>query len=1087
MRLPHLAAILILLAFPLSLLLAQDLVVEQSFPLLPDQFDYQISSLPIINGSESVFADTLLLIKGLDYRMDFRAGTLTLLRFPDADLLMVSYILIPPELTLPRYLYQELEPSDSLFQSIAPRPRNWIPDDGKLIISGAKTFAVSFSDENAFDLKQSLFVNLNGELSRNVNIAAQLSDSQSKLTPEGDSKELSSLDKVFIRVYGTQYEIAMGDLDWEFKDTRYINYRTSIEGLNAWYRDRQFVQAGYTASAGKPAIQAILIVDGKQGPYYLNPTGFQSNYLIIAGSEQIYRNGALLERGTDYYIDYSEGSVMFRSLVVSSDLVNAWFQYADEFYKQSTLFNSSKIQILPGLSLAHHFIRQADAKDSPLLYEFNTADLDSLRIAGDRMAWGNGVTHVESGLGNYALRTTEDGGQYYEYAAGDSASVYNITFSYVGPGNGDYEEFSSGKFRYMGDGLGSWLPQKRLIPAVLRNNADLALNFEHKALELGVEGIYTTNDKNTFSALDDEDNRSGLLSAWGRLKTGEEARETWLGLDFEKRWANSFLFSQESGYSEEYDLALLTPADSLGQWRLDMTLGSQAWSAWKPQLTARFRDIPGLYNQKALRLVSNSTGKGVLPALNLRSTLSWQDFAEDELSSLMQYHDLSSSWDFRWLKAKLLLNYNSLEYSQPSTVNPDSRYYRVNPQITLGDAKKSLSQLGFTLDNNSRKDTDWIASSSSQTYALKHSTTTLDHNLNLDITHREVQKEGDNPKNSYNLASFRNSHYFLKQAVMLLGNYQLNQTEFFPRIRELEYLGHSLGLYDSTGVYTPDGDWDYVYITSGRGTLSSEINGQISLYLKPGNYFPKWSWIRGDIILQGTLQDSLMADWRGYFLYPETVFGAPSTIFGNQRTSQTMWLDIFPNRVIGSLGTQFNRSLDNRYQSQSRSSEALYTAEFDFKSFWGNNFNLRYGHSNEIDSRYLSDITLNELRLLMQRNFSTSSIGTLNLSGYLEKGLRQDSADGYQLRGLGLEPGYRGVWGKKARVTGTLGLRYNQREGSDFLTFLPDKRAGLLFNWSVSAVYRLNSFSSATCEYSGTAYPGQDVKHSLKLEFKAEL
>ncbi len=1085
MRLSFLAAVLILFTISFSPLAAQSLVLEQTLPLLPDQLSYQIAPSPIITGSESVFADTLLLISGLDYGIDHRAGTLTLLRFPEAEYLRISCLLVPPELARPRWLYRELEPSDSLFQSVAPRPRNWLPDDGKLLISGAKTFAITFSDEDAFDLKQSLFVNLNGELSRNVNIAAQLSDSQSKLTPEGDSKELSSLDKVFIRVYGRQYEIAMGDLDWEFTNTRYINYRTSIEGLNAWYRDRHFAQAGFTAASGKPASQAITVIDGKQGPYYLNPTGWQSSYLITAGSEQIFRNGILLERGTDYYIDYSEGSVMFRGLVVSSDQINAWFQYADEYYKQSTLFNSSRIQILPGLALSHHFIRQTDAKDTPLLYAFSPADLDSLNAAGDRLAWGNGIAQVAPGLGSYVLRLTGDGVPYYEYAAGDTTAAYNLTFSYVGLGSGDYEEFSSGKYRYVGAGQGSWLPQKRLVPAVLRNNADLALNYESKALELGVEGIYTTNDKNTFSTVDDEDNRGGLLSAWGRLKTGEEARESWIGLDFEQRWANSFLFSQQSGYAEEYDLALLAPSDSLAQWRLDLTLGSRAWDAWKPQLTARFRNIPGLYSQKALRLLSQSAGRGALPSLDLRSTLSWQDFAAGDGSSLMQYHDLRGSWDFSWLKAKLLATYNSLEHSAATPLEPDSRYYRVNPQLTLASGKTSLFQLSFIQDNSFRKDPDWVSSSSSQTYALKHSTTTLNHNLSVDLTHRQIHTEG--PKNSYNLVSFRNSHYFLKQAVMLLGNYQLNQTEFFPRIRELEYIGDGLGLYDSTGVYTPDGDWDYIFITSGRGTLSSEINGQLSLYLKPGNHFPKWNWLRGDLILQGTLQDSLMTDWRSYLIFPESAFSGPSTIFGNQRSSQTLWLDLVPNRVIGSLGAQYNRSLDNRYQSQSRASESLYSAEFDLKNFWGNNFNLRYLHSNETDSRYLSDITLNELRVLVQRNFSSNNIGTLNLTGSLENGLRQQSEDGYRLRGLGLEPGYRGVWGKKARVNGSFGLRYNLRDGSDFLYFLPEKRAGLLLNWSVSAVYRLNSFSSATVEYNGNAYPDQDVKHALKLEFKAEL
>ena len=1087
-RLPGILALFALLTLLPASLAAGSLVVSKSVEIVPGQVDYTISESPIISGSEAVYADTLLLARGVDYRLDCRKGILSLLRFPAANYLRVSFILIPPRLIQKQYLYEVLPPSDSLFKSIAPRKREWLGDDGKLLISGAKTFALTFSDDEAFDLKQSLYVNLNGELSRNVNIAAQLSDSQSKLTPEGDSKELSSLDRVFIRVFGRQYELAMGDLDWKFEGTRYINYQTSIEGLNAWYSDRHYLQAGYTATGGKSASQTIAIIDGKQGPYYLNPTGFQSTFLIIAGSEKIYRNGNLLERGTDYYIDYSEGSVMFRTLVVSSDLVNAFFQYSDDYYNQSTYFNSSRLQILPGLALSHHFIHQADAKDSPLLYDFTPADLDSLRNAGDRIVWGAGVAEVAAGQGAYIRKFTNEGIAYYEYAPTDSTASYNVTFSYVGSGNGDYEEFSSGKFRYVGSGLGAWLPQKRLIPAVKRSNADLALKYENRGFELGVEGIYTANDKNTFSKNDDSDNASGRLYAYGIWKTGAPDRETYLKLAWEKKWNASYLFAQNVDSGAEYDLALLPAADSLAQQQVDLTLGSRAWNWWKPELTLRYKDIPDLYLQRALRLVSRTSGKGLLPALDLRSTLSAQAYRDsDTPNSLLQFHDLSSSWALNWLKAKLLFTYNALEYAQPSALYIGNRYYKFTPQIALGDAKTTLSQVSVTWDDTSLQTDGWNSISNSRTYTLKHSTTTRDHNVNLDLTHREIRKQGENPRSNYDLVTFRDSHNFLKQAVMLLGNYQLNQTEFYPKIRELEYIGDGLGLYDSTGVYTSDGDWDYVYITSDQGTLSTEINGQLSLYLKPGNYFPKWQRVHSDVILQATEQGSGLSDWRSYVFYPGYVFNAGSTIYGKQSLNSALWVDIVANRVLGSIGFDAERSLDNRYQSLSRTSDKTFTAELDFKQFWSNNFNLKYELGNETDTRYMSDITRQDLELLAQRNLSANSLLTVTLSGGDEKGLRQSGTESYQLRGIGLKPGYRGVWGKKGRLSGSFGLRYNERSGSDFLTFLPDKRAGLLLDWNISAIYRLNSFSSASLEYTGKAYPDQDASHSLKMEFKAEL
>jgi len=1078
------ALTLLFLSLLLAPLAGMDLLEERVLPLIPDQFEYEVTSHAIIAGSELVYADSLALLPGIDYKLEPRHGKLILLRFPDAEYLKISCLLVPPELAEPRFVYREFEPVDSLFQSIKPRSRSLVPDEGKLLISGAKTFAISFSDESSFDLKQSLFVNLDGELGKNVNIAARLSDSQSKLAPEGDSKELSSLDRVFVKVYGRQYEIAMGDLDWEYTGTRYINYRASIEGLNAWWRDKHFAQAGYTASSGKPANQQIRIIEGKQGPYRLNPTGFQSSSLIIAGSESIYQNGRLLERGTDYYIDYSDGSVMFKTLVVSTDLIKAWYQFSDEYYRQSTLFNSSEFHILPGLRLSHHFIWQADAKNNPLLHDFSPADLDSLALAGDRVVWGSGIIEVDPSFGEYILKEDADGVQFFEYAPGDANATYNLTFSFVGLGNGDYEEFSSGKFRYAGMGLGSWLPQKRLVPPLRRSNADLALDFETGPLELGMEGIFSTNDKNTFSTLDDEDNLSGILNARARLKTGEPGAESWLGLNFEKRWANPFLFSQEAGFEEEFDLALLAAADSLAQWHLDFSLGSQALDWWKPRLLARYRHIPGVQTQKMLRLGSQSKGKSLLPSLDLRSTLAWQDPLDSESSSLMQYHDLAAGWELGNLKAKLLLNHNSLKHSEPK--NTDSRYQRLNPQLSfISPAKNHLAQLSYSTDATSRYNQGWEPSNSSQTYALKHSSSALDHNLSMDLTHRRSNSEG--VKNSYNLASFRNSHYFLKQAVMLMGNYQLNQTEFFPRIRELEYIGHGLGLYDSTGVYTPDGDWDWTYITSERGTLSSEVNGQLSFYLKPGNYFPKLKSLRADIILQSALQDSLMQGWQPWLLTPQAMFESPSAIYANSRMSQTLWMDILPGRVVANLGAQFNRNQDNRYQSRAHSSERLLSAETDLKNLAGNNLKLRYANSREEDSRYLSLVDKNEIQALIQRNFGTHSTGLLTLDGNLEKGSRLQSPEGYSLQSIGLEPGYRGIWGKTARASASVGFRYNRREGSDFLSFLPEKRGGILLNWALSAVYRLNSFSSASFEYRGNLYPQQGLKHTLKLEFKAEL
>jgi len=64
--------------------------------------------------------------------------------------------------------------------------------------------------------------------------------------------------------------------------------------------------------------------------------------------------------------------------------------------------------------------------------------------------------------------------------------------------------------------------------------------------------------------------------------------------------------------------------------------------------------------------------------------------------------------------------------------------------------------------------------------------------------------------------------------------------------------------------------------------------------------------------------------------------------------------------------------------------------------------------------------------------------------------------------------------------------RRNEREGSGFLSFLPEKREGNIFRWSFRLNYQLNPFITGGFEYSGNKYPLQDTVHQLKVEARAE-
>ncbi len=1091
--------LLFLITYPYYRILAlsnsESLVKRENIVLIPDQTNYQLSFSPIVVNSETIVTDQTPLLKSLDYDLDYKTGTLILLR-PQSDLsVSISYLVLPNTLTNKLFVYERMDNSDSL--QIAKRRTNpfWAGDDSRLTINGSKTFALTFSDDRDFDLKQSLFVNLSGELADNINIEAQLSDSQSKLSPEGDSKELSNLDQVYVKVYGKEYEIAMGDLDLEFINSKYMKYQTKIEGINLSYSDRHAMQLAYSASSGKRTSQQINIIDGKQGPYYLRAGTYQQNYIIIAGSERIYIDGRLSERGSDYSIDYSEGSVMFRNVITSSNSVIAYFHYSDENYKQSMYLSTSRIAISDQLSFGYHLIHQQDNKDNPLQYEFSPADIDSLRASGDSAVWGGGIFEVEPGSGSYIKITGFDGTEYYEYAPMDTTAAYNLIFSYVGFGNGDYDQFSSGKFTFVGTNNGSWLPVKRLIPPVKRTNVNAVIDYSTEVIDFGIEALYSHQDKNTFSKLDEADNDSHILYLYGVWKADWDRLRSRVKLDFEKRAAHSFLFGNYYDPSIDFDFVGLSTADSLAQYQGNLQMSAYVGSIWTPEINLRIRSIDNYYDQKALRFNSKTVMYSLFPETNLQSTISEQVYADSSIGvSLLQYHSAYLAWQKGLFRPRFDALYNSLVYTSDSTLSlPGTEYYKLNPSLGIIIGKQSSTNVSYTYDKNSLKTEDWTPINSSQSYAIRHASAFQMHHIDLSFTHREVsthsQSSLESAKSRYDLINARSSNTFWKQAISILSNYQLNQTEFFPRIRELQYIGSGLGLYDSTGVYTSSGDYDYNYIISETGTLSTELNGAFYLYFKPANIStnPLFQRFMTDTNVQATEQRSNSKGFGHYLFLPGHVYTSEHTIYGRQNFQQNLSFDIIRNRANGRMQYEVNRTLDQRYQSLSRSLSDVKAIEIELRNIAENNFRFRFENQHESDTRYNSDIIKYTFSSRGTRNLNLQTALQLDLDIVSENGSGQNISDDYELRSFVLIPSIRSVWQQKYRISASYTMKHNQRKGSDYLTFLPDKRDGFISLWSLQAIYRLNSYTSSTIEYSGNAYPKDRTRHQLKIEFKAEL
>lgn len=1065
---------------------------------------YKLPDSRIVAFSETVISDGVKLVRDKDYTIDYGAGNLTFLQPAKlASVVSVSYYAIPDFLLQKFYQYELQDIKDSLFATTGLRKMQVLfADDNRLLVTGSKTFSLTFSNQQSYDLKQSLFLQLDGELSENMKIEGRLSDSQTPLTPEGDSREISNLDQVYLKLFGRQYAIVFGDQEQEFVRTDLMKYRAKFEGINLLYDDRFTVQGAYAVNGGKPETNIIQGLEGKQGPYFLSTATSGQTLLIVAGSERVSVNGEIFNRGEDYTIDYSGGSLFFKRLITSNSRIIVNFQYSDDFYRQDLFLSSGSVDITPNLSLNSHLIKQIDNKNNPLQYNFSEADKDSLRKAGDSMVWGQGVFEVEPGAGLYIRKLASDNNVYYEYAENDTTAAYLIYFSYVGAGKGDYEPIGSNKYVYKGVGLGSWLPVKKLIAPADYTNLGVNLFFRTETFDIATEGIYTNQDKNTFSDIDDSDNQSYIAKASAGFTPTEIKYNPKLKLVYLLRGDNSFTFSNLIPDNEMYEFSSIPAMNAKAQQQLDFLLGFDNAQRWSQNFSARLKNVKDIYTQKFIRTETRINQIGLYPALMWYGLYSSQAFSDSVLvGSKLHYHDVDGGWRYKILtfKTRYLLQRESYDYAVSDSIPylKGTQFTRFNPMLKVSDESSYSTTLSYSAENNSRQtEADWQTLSTGSTWQFDQILNRQFNTLRMSLTHRETdyhfagEDAGSTRDQKFDLFDIKSTHQLWDNSISLNSSYSLNRLEFFPKIKELQYVGSGLGSYDADSVYVINGDYDYVFTTSGSGQLAAEINANLNLNYHLSQKFLQnsiWHRFHLDSSFQATNNTTEKGDWELYLLLPKDFFQSDSTKFGRRFMQHNLRMDLWRNKLAGNLRYEVSNTLDNRYQEFSKTFIENRQIELDWKQIRGYKIQTSYHNGIEQNSRYSSEVKVNELSAVLFRSFSASANMQLTTSYAHEKGNSTTQSQPYTISSIRTLPTVTIYFQNRYRITTNFSAQFNRRKGSDLLTFLPEKRNGGIYTWSVQTQYRLNSFTSGVFEYSGKSYPKEEVLHELKMEFRAEL
>ena len=195
-------------------------------------------------------------------------------------------------------------------------------------------------------------------------------------------------------------------------------------------------------SKGKFSRTELQGVEGNQGPYRLTGPAGEPFIIVLAGTERVFIDGQLLQRGqdADYVIDYNTAEITFtpRRPITKDRRIIVEFQYSDH-YARSVLKDQAVYTAKRRTGYVRWFA-ETDSRNQPLQQELSLADRDVLAAAGETGRGGAG--HRQRGWSpdalRYALRDSLGFADVLVFST--TSALYQAVFSEVGQGNGDYVE-----------------------------------------------------------------------------------------------------------------------------------------------------------------------------------------------------------------------------------------------------------------------------------------------------------------------------------------------------------------------------------------------------------------------------------------------------------------------------------------------------------------------------------------------------------------------------------------------------------------------------------------------------------------------
>ncbi|MFO0478636.1 MAG: hypothetical protein ACK50L_07670 [Bacteroidota bacterium] len=428
--------------------------------------------------------------------------------------------LLSKDLSLPR------NPISFAFDGKEKVPDGFVSDG--LNKNGSISRGISFGNNQDVVVNSSLNLQINGKLTPEIDLLLAATDDNIPFQADGTTAQLQEFDKVFIQLSNKYSKLIVGDFQLQKPNGYFMNFYKRSQGLyfSNNYKDtinKKVItfktQFSGAVSRGKFARNVIQGTENNQGPYRLKGANNELFIIALSGTERIYIDGKLLQRGqeNDYTIDYNTAEITFtaKQIITKDKRIIAEFQYAERNYSRSLYFFGEEIEG-EKIKLRLNFFGEQDNKNKTLQQTLSDEQKLILYNVGDTInkSVSSGAEKVPFNLNDvfYWKKDTIVGAFLYKniYVRSENAdsAKYRVKFSYVGEKSGNYVQeitVSNGKvYKWVapifGISQGNYEPVIPLVTPKQKQMLTIGGNYSiNKNHNIDVETVYTKNDINKFS------------------------------------------------------------------------------------------------------------------------------------------------------------------------------------------------------------------------------------------------------------------------------------------------------------------------------------------------------------------------------------------------------------------------------------------------------------------------------------------------------------------------------------------------------------------------------------------------------------